>query len=283
MARDGAPDSTDPGIRPGHAATLGRVRGKRILPVVFYGGLALVLVSILVQWLGRIAPDPVAARVGHNSEGYLAALAVAGWIQYARPRLAGHRREWAGTAAVAAACLAIGLALLASDLPSRWRTLNETFLALALLVPYLQLRRPLPRALAGGIAAGLLAVVVAFESTAAVTDLAEAFGLLILAPVAFDLVDRGILDPGARTSTRTRWLWYGALVAVPVALSVLEYQIGVDGVPGVAVRYGVRVTEAFGCLLLVELYLAVFLGRTGRRDRAAEPAAAAGRAAGRAG
>lgn len=239
---------------------------KRILPVVFYGGLALVLASILFQWLSKIAPDAISTRVGHNSEGYLGALAVAGWIQYARPKLTGQRREWVVTGLVAAASLAVGLLLIASDLPSRWRTLNETFLALALLLPYLQLRRPVPRALAGGMAVGLFVVVVAFESTAAVTDLAETFGILILAPIAFDLVDRGILDPEARTTPRSRWLWYAALVAVPIALSVLEYQVGVDGVPGVAVRYGVRVTEAFVCLLLVELYLAVGLGRTGRRS-----------------
>jgi len=116
-------------------------------------------------------------------------------------------------------------------------------------------------------------VVVGFQSSAAVTDLAETLGLLILAPIAFDLVDRGILDRDARTSPRSRWLWYATLVAAPVALSVLEYQVGLDGVLGVAVRYGVRVTEAFVCLLLVELYLAVCLGRTGRRQPVGEPAA----------
>lgn len=248
------------------------MRAKRILPAVFYGGLALLMASILFQWLGKVVPGPLATRIGHNSEGYVAALAVAAWIQYARPRLTGHRREWPVTALVAAVSLAIALVLLAGDLPSRWRTLNETFLALALLLPYLQLRRPLPRVLAGGIAAGLFVVVVAFESTAAVTDLAETFGLLILAPIAFDLVDRGILDPAARTSGRSRWLWYAALVVVPVLLSVLEYQVGVDGLLGVAVRYGVRITEAFGCLLLVHLYLAVGLGRTGRRGQHARSA-----------
>lgn len=240
-------------------------RGKRVLPVVFYGGVALVLASVLFQWLTKIAPDGIATRVGHNSEGYLAALAVASWIQYVRPRLSGHRREWLVTGLVAAAWLAVGLALLASDLPSRWRTLNETCLALSLLLPYLQLRRPLPRFVPVGIAIVLLGVVVVFESTAAVTDLAETFGILILAPIAFDLVDRGILDPTAQTTTRTRWLWYATLAVVPIMLSVLEYQVGVDGFLGDAVRYGVRVTEAFICLLLVEIYLAVLMGRTGRR------------------
>ncbi len=254
-------------------------RGKRILPVVFYGGVALVLVAVLFQWLGKITPDPIATRVGHNSEGYLAALALASWIQYVRPRLTGHRREWLITALVAAAWLALGLALLASDLPSRWRTLNETCLALALLLPYLQLRRPLPRAVPAGIAVVLLAVVVAFEWTTAITDLAETFGILILAPIAFDLVDRGILDRTAETSTRTRWIWYAALVAVPIVLSVLEYRVGVDGVLGAAVRYGVRISEAFVCLLLVQLYLAVLMGRTGRRDGSPEPVAVTTRAA----
>src|SRR5215218_5401737 len=177
---------------------------QRLLPIVFYGGLLLVLASILFQWLGRIAPDAISTRVGHNSEGYLAAVVVAGWIQYVRPRLTGHRREWLVTALAAAAALAVGLLLVASDLPSRWRTLNETFLALALLLPYLQLRRPLLRAVPIAIAVALFGSLVAFESTAAVTDLAETFGILILAPIGLDLVDRGILDRAAVTSARSR-------------------------------------------------------------------------------
>jgi hypothetical protein len=236
---------------------------RRVLGTVFYGGLALVLVLVLLDVLRDLAPAAIAVRVGHNSEGYLAALLVAGWIQFVRPRLAGGPREWPVTGLLAALSLAIGILLIASDLPSRFRTLNETFLALALLLPYLQLRRPLPRLVAAALAAGLFVVVVGFESTAAVTDLAETFGILILAPIGFDLVDRGILSRDARTTPRSRWLWYAALLVLPVVFSVLEYQVGVDGVPGVAVRYAVRVTEAFVCMLLVELYLAVGLGRTG--------------------
>jgi hypothetical protein len=94
-----------------------------------------------------------------------------------------------------------------------------------------------------------------------VTDLAEALGVLILAPIAFDLVDRAVVQPGARTSTPLRYCWYAALVAVPVLFSVLEYRVGVGGVADGVVRYGVRLTEAFLGLLLVELYLAVALGR----------------------
>lgn len=237
------------------------VRG-RIAGVVFYLGLAVLLAGILLEAVA-VLPGPLAVRLAHNSEGFLAALAVAGWIQFARPRLSSTGRERLVTGLAAVACLAAGLALLATHLPGRFRTLNETFLALALLLPYLQLRRPLPRPLAAGLSAGLFVVVVLFESTAAVTDLAETVGLLILAPIGFDLVDRGILDRRAPTSARARTLWYVALAALPVVFSVLQYRVGLTGVPGVAVRYAVRVTEAFVCMLLVDVYFAVLLGWTG--------------------
>lgn len=253
----------------------------RVLAAVYYGALLLVLASVLFQLLGKVAPSTVSVRIGHNTEGYLAALALAAWIQFVRPRLTGGRAEWAVVAVVAVVSIAIGVLLIASDLPSRWRTLNETFLALGLLLPYLQLRRPVPRGLAAGLAIVLFLGVVAFESTAAVTDLAETFGLLILAPIGFDLVDRAILDDRATTSPRLRWGWYAALVVVPIVLSVLEYRVGVDGIVGTAVRYGVRITEAFVCMLLVQLYLAVALGRTGPRAAGADRAvpAAGARAA----
>lgn len=238
----------------------------------FYLVVAAVLAGVLLEVFPAVLPDGLASRIGHNSEAYALVLVAAPWIQYARPRLAGTSREWPVTAGVAVLCLVAGLLLLASDLPSRFRTLNETFLALALLLPYLQLRRPLPRYVAGGLAAVVLAGVVLFNRTAVVTDLAETFGILLLAPIAFDLVDRGILDPVARTSARLRWSWYAVLAVVPLCLSVLEYRVGIDGLAGEAVRYGVRVTEAFVALLLIELFLAVLLGRRGRPGEGAPPA-----------
>jgi hypothetical protein len=263
-----------PGLLPSGYASRVNTRGK-VLAVVFYGGLLLVLASVLFVILSKIAPHAISIRIGHNTEGYLAALVAGAWIQYVRPRLTGHRLEWPVVAVVAVVLIAIGVALIATDLPSRFRTLNEAFLALGLLLPYLQLRRPLPRALPAAIAIVLFVGVVIFEQTATVTDAAETFGILILAPIGFDLVDRGILEPAARTSPRVRWSWYAALVVVPIVLSVLEYQVGVSGVFGTAVRYGVRVTEAFVCLLLLELYFAVGLGWTGRRVTAAHRAGSA--------
>ncbi|MGY1825721.1 MULTISPECIES: hypothetical protein [unclassified Blastococcus] len=237
----------------------------RRLTAVFCVLLGVLLLGVLLELLPAVLPDVVASRVARNSEGVLLALLLLLWVQYARPRLARHRQQWPLTALAAVVGVAIGLALLAGDLPSRVRTLNETFLAAALLVPYLQLRRPLPARLAGWLSAGVLVLVVAFNRTGVVTDLAEALGVLVLAPVAFDVVDRGILDPAGRTSAVRRAAWYGALVVTPVLLTVLQ-QVGLPGVAGEAVRYGVRITEAFVCLLLVQLWFAVLLRRTGRAD-----------------
>jgi hypothetical protein len=131
-------------------AMLGR---RGVLGTAYYGGLLLVLIGILAEAFPAFLPHRLAGRISHNSEAILLALVVAGWLQFARPALAGARRRWAVVAAVAAGCAAAGSALLLSDLPSRYRTLNETFLALAVLLPYLSIRRPIPPRLAGGASA----------------------------------------------------------------------------------------------------------------------------------
>jgi hypothetical protein len=140
-------------------------------------------------------------------------------------------------------------------------------LAAAVLVPYVQIRRPLPSNLAILASLAVLALIVFGERTQVVTDLAETLGALALAAIGFDVVDRGILDPHAPTSARLRYAWYALLVVTPIAFSVLEYAVGVSGVAGEVTRYGVRITEAFLCMLLVELYFAVGLGRTGVEHR----------------
>jgi hypothetical protein len=234
----------------------------------FYVFVTTALLGILSQVFPLVLPAAAAGRIGHNSEGLLLALLLAAWIQFARPRMAGDRREWFVTGLVALGLLALGLWLLFTDLPSRFRTLNEPLLAAALLIPYVQLPRPLRSGVAGGASLAVLAATVVFNRTAVVTDLAEMLAALILVPIALDLVDRGVLDGAARTYRALRWTWYGVLVLTPVVLSVLQYQIGVSGMFGEGVRYGVRVTEAFLCVLFVEAFFAVGLGRTGRADSA---------------
>jgi hypothetical protein len=233
--------------------------GRRILVgAVCYGALLAVLAGILTGRWPAFLPPAVSVRIGHNSEGFLLALLLAPWIQFARPRLAGTPREWPTTAAVALACAAVGVFLLVTDPTPRVRTLNEAFLAAAVLIPYLQLRRPLRPGHALALSVVALAVMVLGERAQTVTDLAEVLGVLALAPIGLDLVDRAVLDPAARPSPRLRYGWYAFLVVAPIVFSVLEYRVGAGGA---AVRYAVRITEAFVCLLLVELYFAVLLGR----------------------
>ena len=220
----------------------------------FHGALVVVLAGIVLGVWPAVLPHAIAARLGHNSEGFLLALLLTPWIQFARPRLAGTARQWPVTGAAAALCAATGAFLLVTHLPPVLRTLNEAFLGAALLIPYVQLRRPLPRWAPVLLAAVAVAVMVLGERTHPVTDLAEVLGVLVLAPIGLDLVDRAILDGSARPSPRLRSGWYAFLVAAPVLFSVLEYRVGVGGG---ALRYAVRITEAFVCLLLVELYFAV--------------------------
>lgn len=240
------------------------MRGKRtVLGIVFYGGLLAVLLGIWFEIFSMFLPAAVADRIGHNSEGVLLAVLLALWIQFARPNLSGSPREWPLTSAAASACLAMAVFLLLTDFPSRFRTLNETFLAATLLIPYVQVRRPLPSNLAIWLSIAVLVVIVFGQRTQVVTDLAETLGVLVLAPIGFDVVDRGILDPGASTSPRSRYAWYAILVVTPIAFSLLEYGVGLSGVAGEVTRYAVRIAEAFLFMLLVEIYLAVGLGRTG--------------------
>jgi hypothetical protein len=243
-----------------------RARRRTVLTVAFYAIVAAVLVGVLLQLFALLLPDALAARIGHNSEGLLLALIIASWIQFVRPRLAGTEREWVVTAAVAGLCLGLGLFLILTDLPSRFRTLNEPLLAAALLVPYVQLRRPLPRRLALWLAIAIFAVTVVFNRTALITDLAEMLAALILVPLALDVVDRGILDPEAETSRGVRYAWYAFLVAAPIVFSVLQYQVGFDGLFGEVLRYCVRIAEVFITLLLVELYASVMRHRAARHQ-----------------
>lgn len=244
------------------------MRSSRVtLGIVFYGGLVALLAGIFLEIFPVFLPDGVADRIAHNSEGLLLALILALWIEYARPRLSGSRLEWPLTLAVAIACAAAAVLLLWTDLPSRFRTLNEPFLAAAVLVPYVQIRRPVPSYLAILASLAVLAVIAFGRRTQVVTDLAETLGALVLAPIGFDVVDRGILDPHAPTSAMLRFGWYALLVVTPIAFSVLEFAVGVSGVAGEVTRYGVRIAESFLCMLLVELYFAVGLGRTGIEHR----------------
>ncbi|PZS33631.1 MAG: hypothetical protein DLM59_06205 [Pseudonocardiales bacterium] len=238
-------------------------RRTTILGALFYGALLVLLAGCLVKVFPHILPKAIASRINHNSEGYVAALVLGSWIQFARARLRRSPLQWPLTLAAGAACLAIGVVMLTVHLPSQVKTLNEAFFALALLVPYVQLRRPLPALVPLGLSAAVLVLIVVSHGAKDTTLLAETLGMLLLAPITLDSIDRGILDSSARTSLPARYLWYAFLVVAPIVFSVVQYHIGDTGTLQVVTRYAVRVTEAFVFMLFVTLYFAVGLGRTG--------------------
>jgi hypothetical protein len=214
--------------------------------------------------LPRLLPAELASKVSYNSEGYVLAVLLGLWIQFARRRLSGRTWEWPVTALAAAACLVLGILMYTSDWPSRFKTLNEAFIAAGPILLYVQSRRRPSYRLAITLAVVVLAIIVFFDSGNLVTRLAEGVVMLLLVPIAFDVVDRGILSPAAMTSHRLRYWWYAALVVIPTTLSILGHYERITGPARDVTHYIGRSHEAFVGVLLIELFFAVGLGRTGR-------------------
>jgi len=245
-------------------------RRRRVLSWLFYGGLLLLMAAILTTLLGRLLPAELARRIGFNSEGYTLAVVLAGWIQFVRPKLTRATR-WQVTLVAAAACLALALALYTSALPSQFKTLNETFFALSLILPYVTLPRPLrrwPPMASVGLLVAVLVGVASSPAQSPVVLLAETVAALILVPLAFDVVDRGILEPTARTVSGLRYCWYAVLVVVPLLVVLLGTEARSGGGFADVLEYLGRVHEAVIGILLVQLYFAVGLGRTGGQRQA---------------
>lgn len=237
----------------------------RATSTAFYAGLAVLLLAILTQTLSSVMPGGLARRIGQNSEAYVFALFLAAWIQLVMPRIP-RSRVWWWVIPTGIAITALGFVLLDSTMPARIRTLNESFIALGLLIPYVSLRRPL------GIWAPLaslgftIVVVVGIGSPdSLVVDLAEALGFLILTPLALDVVDRGILEPTAPTRPGMRVAWYLFLLAVPVITSAIGVQARQDdGHFATVLDYLGRMHESFIGVLIVVVFFSVALGRAGR-------------------
>lgn len=232
---------------------------RRAAAALFYGGLALLVVLCASRLLAEFVPAPLAGRIAYNSEAYLFAVVLAGWIQFVLPRL--DRRRRLPVAVIAGAVWAsIGVGLVLSDLPSSVRTLNETALALALLIPYVSLRRPASPwwLVSVPVIVVLVASAVAWAPDSWVIDQAETLGFLVLAVLTFDVVDKGLLRPGVRVSAARRWGWCGVLLLEPVVVSALGTGMREGGDASAAtLEFLGRVHESFFGVLLVVLALAL--------------------------
>lgn len=226
----------------------------RIVQLVYYTALSLVLVLILTRTLGDVLPGGLAGQVSHNSEGLVILLGVSVWIEFVRSRALSSTQGLTVALAAAVGWLLVGLVLRYAPLPSQLATLNEAALALAVLVPYLQLRRPLPLwawlvPLAG------VAIPLIGGTNSVTTDLAEAFGALVLIPLCVDAIDQGILDRSAVPLLRVL-AWMAFLVVAVVALHAFIDRTPTSFVAEVF-RYISRVTEIFFASLLLHAYFSL--------------------------
>src|SRR5262245_25301468 len=188
-------------------------RRTALVTIAFYMGIGAVVFGVLFQVFLRVLPEQWALRINRQNEGWLFALVIALWIQFARPYLKKCRWEWPVTLAVAALFAAVTAVLLLIPWPHRFFTLNESTLAAVLLIPYVQLQRPLRRRHMAYLALAVFMFLAFFHRNAIVIDQAETFGFLLMALIGFDIIDRGILDPEASTSDAARYAWYMLLIS----------------------------------------------------------------------
>ena len=273
---------SDAPSRPVAARADATVVRRRVVAGVYYLGLCLLLGLIISKTLTDIIPGTVGKHIGYDSEGYVLALVLPLWIEFIRPRLAGKRYEWAVTAAAAGVLLAIFVVLWNTHtIIGSVKTLNETFFALVFLVPYVQPTRRPSKYVAAGCAAAVLVLVAIFDHTSLIrftTPLAEGLVMMILAPVAFDIADLGILRADRHSPLRIRQAWWALLVVVPLVFIALHHA-KFSGTLGAFFRYAVRPQEAFVGVFILSMYFALrnshWLNNPGNPRASARPATTA--------
>lgn len=234
----------------------------RVVQWLFYGGFTLLLAVILLGILDQVLSPNMATRVAYNSEAYLFVIVLASWIQFGLPRIAiGSRVLWGLAHGVAWAGVGIGLML--SGWSSRIVTLNEAAFALAVLVPYVSLQRPLPRWVLSAIPVliGLTVWAVVWSPESWVVDQAETFAFLVLAILTLDVFDKRLLRQEAQVGRGWRWAWYAFLILEPIVVSGLGTALRDGDSPSALIlQYLGRLHESFVGVLLVALILRVSSG-----------------------
>lgn len=180
------------------------------------------------------------------------------WIDYVRPRTLRTKAQWPVAALGAALMLVIVLAMyLNQGMYAPVRTLQETFLALTLLLLYVQpLRRPSARAaVATAVMVALVACLLELTSAGGfVTEMAESVLMLILVPLLVDLADRAVLTPSRPSPLRWRQGFLALMVVVPLVFIVLRQLDLPVPVARHVVVFVTRAQEGFVGVFLIGLY-----------------------------
>jgi hypothetical protein len=182
-------------------------------------------------------------------------LVLAFWIDFVRPRL-GAASRWKVTAIAATTCAAIGALILIAPFPTVVATLNEGFFASAVLLCWVELPRPLPRAAwVVPVAAALIPTFLAWDQV--IVNAAEVFAAVVIFPVALDLVDKRILQPQVPARRGLVVTWMFGLVAAGIVLHAL---LPADPSPDImnVIHFLSRLNEVLIAVFLMHLYFTIF-------------------------
>lgn len=232
------------------------------ISILFYAALTAVLLVVILRDVSAVVPGSVGKHIGSNSESYLIALVLAAWVQ-------GGYQSRSGTRHVIMAVLlgglmgALGLYLYASHLPAPIKTLNESFIACAVLIPWCALpHRPWQRAPA---CIPLIVVVLGTAlgvSADASFIVSQAESVIAIAAIilALDVWDRGLLVGRSLSTWPSRVLLWSTLTLIPLVVVAAGVERRSEaGFVNVILDYLGRGQEGFVAAILLSVFLAVFV------------------------
>lgn len=221
---------------------------------VLYIGLIVLLGLILTTTLNDLLPNKLGLFLGYNSEAYVALLILCAWIDWARPRLQGTSVGLRVSIATGALLLGAGFLLQHAPWPSQFVTLNEALFGCAVAIPYLQQRRPSLLSTLTLIGLSVAIPAVAGGQSAFVTDMAEAFGVIVAVALVAGLIDAQLLLRGP--VLRGRSLSAAFVVFVLMAITKVVTPDQPEGIAQNILFYVQRANEGLVVAIVMLCYFA---------------------------
>ena len=160
--------------------------------------------------LPALLPTKLAQQVGNEGEAVMFAALVAATIQWVRPWAGSKPNPYLAVSPLAIASMAFGIYLLYSGCRAGSRRTANRSWPPACSRSTSSSRRPFRQAL--WLVPIMLAIIILGYDTTFVLKQSEDLVMIMLAPIAFDVVDRTILDPKAEERPVLRIVWCVALV-----------------------------------------------------------------------
>jgi hypothetical protein len=242
---------------------------------VYFAAVAIVAAMTIRHDFARFLPDHLATEIGHNREALGLALLLVPIIQWFRPWAARQRYPMLLAVILAVALYAFGWWMLhKSGWTSDYYTFSESFFGAAFITVFIQPKRPARWAV--WVTPAVLVFIVIFFQAGWDLDQSEDLVMILIAPLAFDLFDRRILDRSAPDRPDLRAGWVVSLMVAWFVLWRLAKVVRPDlhGPFDHTVDYGYRAAEAYWGIWLVHVYFSYWLGRSwlDRKPNAADPA-----------